>query len=255
MNKNKETLLLLVEDGKANQVVIMSMLENAGYKVELAEDGLQAIESVKRKFYDLILMDISMPYMDGIEAASLIRGMAGEIAKIPIIAITAYTTVIDRQRCFESGMNDYLTKPINKKTLIKTVKKWLADKELQDEKKNNLTANTDLEFIDEKVVKQLEQDLSETLIAEILSVFKKETEDLLEQLEMLKGNQDVQGMQAIFHTLKSSFGTFGAINLSQLAKLAEDFCRDADSQKVIEIIDIFIKKAKRVLETLAERYK
>ncbi len=104
--------ILLVEDNEINQMITAAMLEKLGYNTDIRENGQEALNAVKTTSYDLILMDIQMPVMDGLEAARLIRKMPQPINQIPIIALTAYATREDQANCFSAGMNDYLTKPI-----------------------------------------------------------------------------------------------------------------------------------------------
>ncbi len=109
--------LLLVEDGVTNQIVVQAMLKDTGYVIELAENGREAVDAVKRADYDVVLMDIFMPEMDGIEATKIIRKL-GSGQHVPIIALTANAMAGDRERFEQSGMNDYLAKPVKRDELL-----------------------------------------------------------------------------------------------------------------------------------------
>ncbi len=110
--------ILLVEDGKANQTVAIGLLTKVGHTVQLAENGFEAIEAYQREWFDVILMDVAMPEMDGLEATRRIRELERESgAHIPIVAVTAHAMKGDRQRCLDSGMDDYVSKPIRKLVL------------------------------------------------------------------------------------------------------------------------------------------
>jgi CheY-like chemotaxis protein len=115
--------ILLVEDNKVNQIVATKMWEAKGFQVDLALDGLQAVEMVKQKEYALILMDIQMPEMDGIEATRVIRSDP-KFASLPIVALTANAMEDDQRHCLEAGMNDFIAKPINPVFLYQTILKW-----------------------------------------------------------------------------------------------------------------------------------
>ncbi len=123
--------LLLVEDYPTNQKVALSFLGSAGYQVDLAENGERAIELFRKQTppYALILMDVQMPILDGYQATQAIRALEAEgpspSSRVPIVALTAHATKGDRQRCLEAGMDDYLTKPLQKKDLLSMVDKWL----------------------------------------------------------------------------------------------------------------------------------
>jgi len=124
----QSTLILLVEDNKLNQKLAMGMLGKAGYKLELAEDGKQALDMVTANptKYDLVFMDINMPIMDGREATRQIRKKG--FKDLPIIAMTADVLDEDRELCFESGMNDFIPKPIKREVVFRMVKKYVLDK-------------------------------------------------------------------------------------------------------------------------------
>ncbi|MCD6375823.1 MAG: response regulator [Caldisericaceae bacterium] len=128
-NKSDEVHILLVEDNVINQRVAKRMVENMGYKADIANNGKEALEKLEQKKYDLILMDVQMPVMDGLRAAQKIR--VKEINSnehVPIIAMTAHAQKEDRDRCLEAGMDDYLSKPINMKILEKKLKQYLKDR-------------------------------------------------------------------------------------------------------------------------------
>ncbi len=110
--------ILLVEDNLLNQKFAMTSLQRAGHSVELAENGKIAVEMYRERPYDLILMDIAMPVMDGIEATRIIRNMEKGIRKIKIVAVTAHVMMTDRERCLAAGMDEYLAKPYKPSDLL-----------------------------------------------------------------------------------------------------------------------------------------
>ncbi len=128
--------ILLVEDNVVNQTVADKILTKAGYTFETVENGRQALERLAMRRYDLILMDIKMPVMDGLETTRRIRHPGSQVLNpnIPIIAITANASQTDRQQCLECGMNDYLTKPIDAVKLIDTIKAWLPAEQQRQER-------------------------------------------------------------------------------------------------------------------------
>jgi PAS domain S-box-containing protein len=120
------TLVLLVEDNLVNQKVATAILRNAGCRVDTAENGKDAIQQVRKKEYDMVLMDCQMPIMDGFEATRIIRSMRGSISSIPIIAITAHAMKDDKQKCIDGGMDDYISKPVNRQALIDIINKHVG---------------------------------------------------------------------------------------------------------------------------------
>lgn len=116
--------ILVAEDNKVNQIVIMNTLSKLGYSADLAQNGLEVLDQVQKTDYDVILMDMQMPQMDGLEATRRIK--AGNTAHPFIIAMTANALQQDREKCFEAGMDDYLSKPVILDDLVLLLQKWAA---------------------------------------------------------------------------------------------------------------------------------
>ena len=119
----KNMPILLVEDNKINQIVAVQILHAKGFQADVVSDGLQAVEMVKKKEYALVLMDVQMPVMDGIQAAREIRSNE-KFGSLPIVALTANAMEDDRQRCLAAGMNDFIAKPIKPEILYRKILKW-----------------------------------------------------------------------------------------------------------------------------------
>ena len=120
--------ILVVEDNLVNQKVAVRMLQTAGYRCEVACNGLEAIDAVTSAPYDLVLMDCQMPEMDGLQATAAIRRLGSETAQqVPIVAMTANAMDSDRNACIEAGMNDYISKPVNRDVLVGVIKRWTVD--------------------------------------------------------------------------------------------------------------------------------
>jgi CheY-like chemotaxis protein len=123
-NKFSPAYILLAEDNQINQKLVKEILKKAGHKVDIVENGKKAVEKVKDAPYDLVLMDLQMPEMDGMEAARLIR--KDGFSNLPIIALTASVFKKDRERCIESGMCDFISKPLKQAELLRIISKWLG---------------------------------------------------------------------------------------------------------------------------------
>lgn len=118
--------ILLVEDNLVNQKLAQTLLSKAGHRIALAVNGIEAVERAGRNVYDLILMDVQMPGMDGLEATRQIRNLSEPFASQPIIAMTANAMKGDREKCIQAGMNDYLSKPIDRHELLDKIGYWMG---------------------------------------------------------------------------------------------------------------------------------
>lgn len=145
--------ILLAEDYPVNRTVVLVHLQKAGYQVDIAENGIQAVEMFKKNNYDIVLMDIQMPEMDGNEATSLIRKFeenasgynstrseaqnSSRKTRTPIIAMTAHEEKKIIDKCFESGMDDFIKKPIKQENIIRIVEKWVTEKGIPERAGDN----------------------------------------------------------------------------------------------------------------------
>jgi len=116
--------VLVVEDDKVNQLVVIGMLRQMAHQADCVADGVEALAALDKRSYDIVLMDLRMPNMDGIEATQRIRRLADPVASIPIVALTANATTEERLRCAEAGMNDFISKPFRRADLKATLEKW-----------------------------------------------------------------------------------------------------------------------------------
>ena len=119
--------ILLAEDNLVNQKVAVRILQKAGYRCDVAANGLEAVAAIENIDYDLVLMDCQMPEMDGYQATSAIRQHDGHVRQqIPIVAMTANAMEGDRETCLQAGMDDYLSKPVTSDKLVHMLERWLG---------------------------------------------------------------------------------------------------------------------------------
>ena len=118
--------ILLAEDNSANRKVVIALLSGCGYRIDTVANGLEAVEAMQNRPYDLVLMDIEMPELDGPGAARQIRRLPGKIGAVPIIAVTAHVMEGDREACKAAGMNDFIAKPIDRPKLVEKIGFWLG---------------------------------------------------------------------------------------------------------------------------------
>lgn len=119
--------ILVAEDNAINQLIIQELIAPSGAHVVMADNGQLAVDAVRTQKFDLVFMDMQMPVMDGLEATRIIRTFA-DIDSLPIIAVTANAMKEDKDRGFASGMNDYITKPVEPQRLLEILRVWLADR-------------------------------------------------------------------------------------------------------------------------------
>jgi CheY-like chemotaxis protein len=118
--------ILVAEDNPSSQWVLVEMLRRMGYRADVAADGREVLQALKRQPYDLVLMDVEMPEMDGIAAAKEIRRLWPN-NKPKMVAITAYAMESDREKCLEAGMDDYIAKPVKKRELAEVLKRCAVE--------------------------------------------------------------------------------------------------------------------------------
>lgn len=216
--------VLLVEDNEINQEVAGEMLKRMGLSVEVAVHGKQAVEYVKTKHFDLVLMDIQMPVMDGYEAARAIRRFN---ADIPIIALTAAAMIEDREKAIQSGMNAHLGKPIDRQQLYDTLEQWLAASPVVMEMKTLSASQPSLNgFNVERGLAQLQgnEELYQRLLDQFSQQLTTHFAELPIQLNQLTDESDHQAWSAaqnLAHGLKGVAANLGATDLTELATIID----------------------------------
>ena len=253
-NTLEGTHILLAEDNAANQMIIGKILEHAGVKVDMVNNGQEAIDAVQLKPYDLILMDISMPDKDGIAATQEIRALAKPYCEIPVIALTAHALTGDRQRFLAAGMNDYQTKPINREALLQTISYWAGgvhqEKSTQAKSGN---ADTDEELVDEKVLAQLVKDTSADIVPELLNFYIDDAHKLIEKIKQATDAKNIESLEFASHTLGSSAGAHSNMLLHKLAREIEHHCQAHQEQQALELVEPMLTTAEESFKLLAQR--
>ena len=221
-------------------MIATAMLKKYGLQIDTAGNGLEALEAVKTRPYDLVLMDIGMPEMDGIEATALIRQLNGNASKTPIIAMTAHVMNGDREKILSQGLDDYISKPIIESNLITTLKKWLGYENLDTNKpqKNDtlipLSVNED-QILDRNRLEQLFEETGHEIIPDLIAAFLNEIQSRLNTIEDACHSKDIEQITRESHALKSCAASYGASRLSSLAKKIEIAGRNSKEHEVISM--------------------
>lgn len=213
-NKRKKFKLLLAEDNVINQKVILKILASAGFNTESVINGSEALDAHKNNHYDLLLMDVQMPEMDGLEVTSKIRKLDEPKRNVPIIAITAHALIGDREKCIRAGMNEYISKPIRSTELLALIDKLLKvnsisedEKEITvNDKKENKTNNLALDLKRLKKVSIGDKDFEKDLLKD----YMVDTRSKYEQMTDVLKEKNFKKLSELAHTLKGSSYTVGA---------------------------------------------
>jgi len=226
--------VLVVDDNQVNRNVAAEILRKAGCYITVANSGIQAIEKVKSKDFDIIFMDIQMPEMDGVEATRQIKALGKKMT--PIIAMTAYSMEGDKQKYLLEGLDDYVSKPLRASKLIQKIKIWLSKSKDQSKQAgfdmhgNGADSNDDgdLKVINFEVIDQLRKYGSDDLINSVFSDFEDETRRQIDTCRISVKNNDYLSILENLHTLKGNAGTLGIEKMAYMASHIETNLRNHD---------------------------
>lgn len=235
-----EIHILLVEDNELNQQVAVELLEGPGIIIDVAENGQIAIEKVNQDSYDMILMDMQMPIMDGITATKEIRKNSKYVF-LPIIGMTANAMIQDREKCMQAGMNDYLSKPIDPIKLFYMIKKWIPNKKISHKKMKDISEDnfqlvnlniSGLDFEDglRRVLGKKKSYMN--LLRKYVAGQKNTFPQLKEMLAKGEWNDAIR----LIHTLKGVSGSIGAIAIQEKADILEAAIKERVSDKILNPI-------------------
>jgi signal transduction histidine kinase/CheY-like chemotaxis protein len=193
--------VLLAEDNKVNQMLAVALLKKRRHEVTVVDNGRQAVELVSRSRFDVVLMDVQMPEMDGFEATRLIRAMETDSTdRLPIIAVTAHAVEGDRQRCLDAGMDDYVTKPIDPEELEAAIERWTG--ELPDFEHARA-----LEFVEG----------NEDLLESVVRLFIEQTPERLDAIRRALDAGDASGLERSAQTMEGAAVSLAMPRLRDIA--------------------------------------
>lgn len=223
--------ILLAEDNAINQKVTLRILERLGYRPDVAVNGMQVIEAVNSKSYDLILMDVQMPDMDGVAATHQIRGMV-PLEKQPwIVALTAHALPGDREIYLATGMDDYISKPVRPEELVAALERCKRPEHARHAPETTGTGRLRAErmgegtAIDIEVLNQLQNAMGESgpkLLIDLIDIYLDDTPKRLGEIQDAVIHRDANALRDAAHPLKSSSASLGAILFSELCQQLEE---------------------------------
>ena len=224
--------ILLAEDNAVNQKVALRLLDQLGYRADVAANGLEALEALERQPYDVVLMDVQMPELDGLDASRRIRERWPAEARPRIIAMTANAMPEDRQACFAAGMDDYLAKPIRPTELAEALSRARPLGDTRTASAEGAGAS-----LDASAIESLRELDGEGFLAEVIDTFLSDAPALVAALRTTHEEGDTEALRRAAHTLKSNGQIFGAGRFSELCRDLEERARRGKLDGTAEVID------------------
>lgn len=256
--KRSKQLILLVDDNATNRKVIGQQLTLLGYSSKCANDGKEALEMWRKEYYNLILTDCHMPEMDGYQLSKAIRQEEGEANRTPIIAITADAMKGTAQACFNAGMDDYLTKPIQLTQLQASLVQWLPDMSSDDAEVLELAPSNgfselhgggyDQDVIDPLALGNLLGTQDKEMLADYYNDFLESSEPTVDLLHAAVEEHDLSVVGSLAHKLKSSARTVGANGLADCCLALEQAGKEGNAQAVSQHKETFFTLLSQVRE-------
>ena len=252
--KSKQKIrILLAEDNIINQKVALKVLEKLGYRADVAVNGAETIKALEMIPYDIVLMDMQMPEMDGLEATIEIRkqeALTAQSKHIPIIAMTAHAMNSDKEMCLKAGMDDFLTKPIQPGELGETIARWIpknAAAARQDRIGDKLSEEASV-FDRTALLNRVDGD--KAFCQEIISMFLQDVPKQIESLENTISKKDTALIDRQAHTLKGASGNVGAVSLQAAAMHLEMAGKNGDLSRATEMLDTIKKEFEKLKKTM-----
>ena len=240
-NGSTNGYILVAEDNHIVQLVIKEILEQAGYKADLVNDGEAAVRALESQDYDLVLMDCFMPVMDGFEATRLIRlgGSDGINPVIPVIALTGLKEADDQARCLEAGMNDFIGKPVDSNTLVAAIERHLG----KTGKSRSSSQQSDIP------VKHVRED---AFLEQIIDKFLEDVPQVIAGLQRALDQGDAVKLQHIAHRLRGATDVLEISTLSVRAQALELAGKAGDIKHAGKLAPELIRELQKLMAVLTE---
>lgn len=244
--------VLVAEDNTANQIVTRALLEKFGHSVEIANNGREALAALDRRAFDVVLMDVNMPVMDGLTATATIRDRTDGAARIPIIALTAHAFSEEHDRVMTAGMDDFLTKPIEPQRLALTLKRWGEATEPQKGAPPRLAEagappiessldSVQTSLLDTAYLASMEEAVGPEAVAQMLQAAADNLKPSLQRLQEAAETSNTDDMAKAAHILRGTAGTIGAVTLMEAAEVAELAARAGEDPAIQDLLDLAVQ--------------
>ncbi|QIN80288.1 response regulator [Rubrobacter marinus] len=255
-----EGRILLVEDNPVNQRVAAAMLERLGYRVDLADNGREALDAISRFPYPAVLMDVQMPEMDGLEATRELRRReeAAGARRTPVIAMTANALEGDRETCLRAGMDDYVAKPVKPAELDEVLQRWIAGEAATDDRPDAATGpapDPPKGSVDRSVLgslRDLQEEGEPDILVELIDLYLDDALARLEGIREAAAKGDAHSLERNAHTLKGSSQNMGATRMAALCAELQEAGRADDLSRAPELMDLLSAEFELVKAELDE---
>jgi len=237
--KREKYKILLAEDNLINQKVTIKILNTYGFNVDAVNDGAEAFNAIKNDHYDLILMDLQMPQVDGYTATGKIRELPNSKKDIPIIALTAHALIGDKEKCLNAGMTDYISKPVSGQDLVKKID-ILLDIRKEDSLQKSESVKDISVLLDKDRLKSVSLGDSE-FEKDLLTSFLSDLDEKNKSLVKLSGNHEMSKIIELAHSIKGSSYSIGANKVADEAYAIELSGKNNDWVNVNARIEKFSK--------------
>jgi two-component system, sensor histidine kinase and response regulator len=245
--------ILLAEDNVVNQKFAVRLLEKMGHIVSVAQNGKQVMTALEEQTFHLILMDVQMPEIDGLQTTRLIRSQEqGTDYHVPIVAMTAHAMKGDKERCLDAGMDGYVSKPINAENLFDVIEKLMADRKADERTPDTKLGGYILD--EEELLAHVDGD--KVLLAELFGLFQEDYPVLLGKLHDAIQQKDWQGVREAAHAIKGSVANFAANTAVETAQKLEKMEMGDQAQHVEQTasrLDKELQRLGRILESICRR--
>jgi two-component system, sensor histidine kinase and response regulator len=242
--------VLLAEDNPVNQRVAVHLLEKAGHSVVAVGSGKQAIGALGRETFDLVLMDVQMPELDGFEATRAIRAYERRTGgHTPIVAMTAHAMKGDRERCLEAGMDAYVSKPVQPSEVLRVIDS-IVSQAVPGSPQPASDAKADLVFDPHAALERVDGD--EEFLIEMIRLFLADVPSRIDAIRSAVAERNARGLETAAHAFKGSVSCLGAAATAAAAQRLEEMGKDADFSKVPEVFAELERELGRLRTAISE---